>query len=282
MKLLLIGHSIIDHFEEKGRFFTMPGGIFYSVTGILELKNNLDQIYLLTGWNEKSFHLFQKKYDYVDLTYSEEIIEMPEVVLVVNENDREETYKNLSCNLNINKIDSWNIFDGILINMITGYDLTLEQMNVIRTKYNGLIYLDLHTLSRGVNSGLERVYRPVPNVKDWLKCIDVLQVNQFELNTIFDDTNEIDKINKILHYGPKIILVTKGKRGATAYYEENENLVTINLPAESVTVRNTIGCGDIFGSVFFYSYLRSKNVLDSLKLANNYAALFASKEEIIG
>jgi len=43
------------------------------------------------------------------------------------------------------------------------------------------------------------------------------------------------------------------------------------VSAEKVNVNNKVGCGDIFGSVFFYNYLITKNVIGSL-IAANYAA----------
>ena len=36
------------------------------------------------------------------------------------EGEREEIYKNLSSQLSIEEVSGWNLFDGVLINMITG------------------------------------------------------------------------------------------------------------------------------------------------------------------
>ena len=44
-----------------------------------------------------------------------------------------------------------NKFDGIFINMITGFDINQKQIEDVRKKFKGLIYFDVHTLSRGVS-----------------------------------------------------------------------------------------------------------------------------------
>jgi sugar/nucleoside kinase (ribokinase family) len=33
-------------------------------------------------------------------------------------------------------------------------------------------------------------------------------------------------------------------------------------------VLNKVGCGDVFGAVFFYNYIRKADIIDSLRAAN--------------
>jgi hypothetical protein len=42
-------------------------------------------------------------------------------------------------------------FNGIMINMISGFDITLEQLKTIRKNFSGPVYMDVHTFSRGVD-----------------------------------------------------------------------------------------------------------------------------------
>lgn len=272
MNILLIGHSIIDHISESGFESIKPGGIFYSLTGMLAVKMNEDKIYLLTSLSENSRSLFYN-YKKADLIFSSTFDQMPEVFLRQMENqEREETYKNISTRLLIEKIFDWKIFDGILINMITGFDISIDQLNFIRQNFTGLIYFDVHTLSRGVDENLNRLFRPIPEIEKWLINIDVLQCNENELKTIFDCEQEI-AIEKILNSGPKILIVTQGEKGVTAFYKENSKITNCNLPSEKVKVKNKIGCGDIFGAFFFYSYLHGGNISESLKVANKAAGI---------
>lgn len=272
MKILLIGHSIIDNIEKGGEYKTFPGGIYYSLLGTMSVSRSEDEISLLTGYNSKSFHLFDKLYSKVNLRYSSIIDELPEVFLEVKNNEeRKETYKNLSTGLRLDRINDWNQFDGILINMITGFDISLGQLKLIRNKYSGPIYFDLHTLSRGVDSNLERNFRPLPSADEWLRNIDLLQCNEMELRTLSIKTDELEAANYIIDNGVKLLIITKGDRGAFLYYKQDSIMKSLHSPAISVNAINIIGCGDIFGAVFFYNYLYSYNLEISLEQATKFA-----------
>ncbi len=281
MKIILIGHSIIDHFEGTEENKSLPGGIFYSTIGINSIKKSTDQIYLLTGWNRNSFHLFKDLYTKVDLDRTNELVNMPEVYLKVSgESEREEVYKNMAANLSINHIKDWNLFDGILINMITGCDISLEQIKLVRNNFRGIIYFDVHTLSRGVDNNLKRDFRPIPRIKEWLACIDILQCNERELKTIVQYQNEISGAEKILFLGPNILITTKGKRGAQVYYRVNGEVKNLFVNAIEINSANKIGCGDIFGAVFFYTYISTNDILVSLNAANKAGAIASSRNDL--
>ncbi len=271
MKILLIGHSIIDHIDEKIK----PGGIFYSLTGMTAVKRAEDDIHLLTGFSEQNKKLFQN-YSEAILDFSFQLNDMPEVFLRnFDDREREEIYKNISSGLCIDKVTNWNFFDGILINMITGFDISIDNIEKIRNKYKGTIYFDVHTLARGVDSNMRRNFRPIPQIEKWLVNIDILQCNESELTTIVDYKIE-PAVEYILNTGVKILIVTKGENGVAAFYKEGNIIKQIFLEAEKVITKNKIGCGDIFGAVFFYSYLRGGNLEESLKNANKAAAITAA------
>jgi hypothetical protein len=272
MKILLLGHSIIDNIEEGNRIRISPGGIYYSLLGLLSRKKQSDQIFLLTGYNKKSFYLFNNLYSRVDLQYSNELDLLPEVLLQLPEGEeRKETYTYLSTELSIEKIKNWNDLDGILINMITGFDISLDKIKLIRRNYNGIIYFDLHTLSRGVDKNLVRNFRLVPDALEWISNVDILQCNENELFTLSNAANRTDVIKSILQAGLKYIIVTRGEDGAEIIFKEGEEIKSLHRPALQVKVINKVGCGDIFGAVFFYSYLYYKDIDYSLEQAVNSA-----------
>jgi hypothetical protein len=278
MKILLIGHSIIDHFEELNSEISKPGGIFYSALGILSLAGTEDEIYLLTCRNEKSFHLFKKLYSKANQTFINKVEKMPEVILKISGfGERKETYKNLSSQLTIDKVKDWNQFDGILINMITGFDISLDQLKTIRENFKGTIYFDVHTLSRGVGANMEREFRPIPQIREWLSNINILQCNENELKTIVQDKDEFNCAKEIFQFGPQIIIITKGEKGVRTFFLENRGIKSLFLKAEQVNAINKIGCGDIFGAVFFYSYISTRDVNKSLISANKAGAMAAAK-----
>jgi sugar/nucleoside kinase (ribokinase family) len=195
------------------------------------------------------------------------------------EKEREETYENIIGELNI-ATSALNKFDGLLINMITGFDATLSQMKEIRKKYNGLIYYDVHTFSRGLDKNMNRRFRLIPEFDMWAENIDILQVNSRELFTLADFKDEYDIIRFILGKGVKYLIVTKGKKGAECYSIEGDKLSIINVPALKVDVTNQVGTGDVFGAVFFYSYLKNKSVTIALTDAVTAGGCAASYSNI--
>lgn len=282
MKILLIGHSIIDHFAEDSVNNEKPGGVFYSTLGICSAAKHEDEIFLLTSYNNKSFHLFEKVYSKVNLKYSSEFENMPEVTLkTLVQGEREEIYKNISSKISVEKVKDWNIFDGILINMITGFDISVEQLNMIRNNFNGKIYFDVHTLTRGVDESMKRCFRPVPDVEKWLACIDIIQCNDNELKTIAKSESEYDCAREVLAGGPEILVITKGDQGSSIYFMEDNKIGFFHCEAEKINAVNKIGCGDIFGAVFFYSYISKNDAANSLRLANKAGAAAASIKNLI-
>jgi len=280
MKILLVGNSIIDHMEENSGYNIKPGGIYYSALGANSIADENDSIFILTGWNEKDLNIFNNVYSKINMDYSNKIESLPEVILKTSgEGEREETYINLSTQLSIEKINDWNQFDGILINMITGFDITIDQLNYIKEQFKGIVYFDLHTLSRGVDKNFKREFRPVPDSSLWLKNIDILQTNENELKTISKSSDETETANEILNSGPKILIITKGNKGAAVYYKNHKRVDYYTIDAEKVEAVNKVGCGDIFGAVFFYTYIKGYNVIKSLKIANKAGALAVSTVE---
>lgn len=277
MKILLIGHSIIDHFENDTDNLIFPGGIYYSTLGLLSVCKSNDEIFLLTGFNDKSLTFFKNIYDKINLTYTIELNNMPEVILKANtDKEREEVYKNISSTLKISHIDNWNQFDGILINMITGFDISLDDLTIIRKYYHGKIYFDVHTLSRGVDVNMNRYFRKIPSADEWLNNVDFIQCNETEIKTISAFEREGEIIDHLLKQKDKILLITRGKSGVSLFYKKDEVIESFYEKGIEIKQLNNIGCGDIFGAVFFYSYLCSKDLHSSLVIANKKAALAAS------
>jgi sugar/nucleoside kinase (ribokinase family) len=68
--------------------------------------------------------------------------------------------------------------------------------------------------------------------------------------------------------------------GARIYFLKDGELNSIFKPALRIDAKNKIGCGDIFGAVFFYGYLTNRNIVKSLELANTAAGLTAQYADI--
>jgi hypothetical protein len=178
MNFLIIGHSVVDKIKDKGLVSIKPGGIFYTVASLLSQLQNDEKLYLCSEIDEENENLFKELYNLVEKEYLRFIDSIPKVELIIeNISERKETYSQISRNLTLPK-NNLNRFDGILVNMISGYDISLTQIQKLREKYDGLIYFDVHTLSRGVDENLNRNFRRIENFNKWGECIDILQANE--------------------------------------------------------------------------------------------------------
>ena len=160
MKLLIIGHSVLDHVEYNGDTTIQPGGIFYTAAGFANLKQNKDKLFLLTSLDGISDEYFDKAFSLFDLSYSEKTSAIPIVHLKIwDDKEREETFENFTEKLHPDHIVNYNQFEGIFINMISGNDITAEDIVQLRKNFSGKIYMDVHALSKGTDKNGKRVFR---------------------------------------------------------------------------------------------------------------------------
>ena len=157
--------------------------------------------------------------------------------------------------------------------MISGYDINLEQLRNIRHEYRGVIHFDVHSMARGLGMDMKRDFRRIPNFKEWAANIDILQANEEEFKTLSNDTIKIDIVREMFSYGIEIIILTKGKEGARVFFKNRESVESVFISSLKVKSTNYVGCGDVFGAVFFYNYIRNRDIPESLKIANAAAGI---------
>ncbi len=282
MKLLLIGQSVVDHIHKSNEEIIQPGGIFYSAAGLSAAKEADDSFSLITSLDRDNKPKFEKVYNHFDLEFSNDVEQLPIVHLNVHsDKERDECYQNFTGNtIKLNSDIKFNDFDGILINMITGFELTIEMLRELREKFDNLIYLDIHSLARGIDENNIRKFRDIPNIDEWIKNADIIQANENELKTFGFKGNELQVAERVLSVGSKILIVTKGAVGVRAYFKVKDEMLSTFQPAKKVQSINHVGCGDIFGALFFSSYIKSKNIFRSLQRANHAAGMVTSYSSI--
>ena len=281
MKILVIGQSLEDHINYKGKISIKPGGIFYSVLGLKNFLQSDDDFFLLTSVEEKQLTLFSPAYDNISKAYFNYVGKISRVYLnITDENERGECYSLVNQNLSTEKIKDFNVFDGVLINMITGYDITVDQLRKIRTEFDKLIFFDVHTLARGIDEKGVRNFRTIPKFENWAENIDILQVNEIEFSSLFYYKNQKDIVKKLFDIGIKILLITNGDGGARVFYKKDDEVAATSVSSIKVKTKNMVGCGDVFGAVFFYNYIKDQNIIKALKLANIAGGCTASYDKI--
>lgn len=268
MNLLVIGHSVLDHIKEPTGFRFQPGGIFYTTLGLSILKQPTDDFYLCTLQEHGHETLFADGFQQFDLQYSAFTDRIPRVHLTIfDEKERCERFENLNNPVKLPDTD-YRQFDGILINMISGFELSLPDLINLRKRYSGPIYFDVHSLARGVGDGMVREFRIVPEFKKWAKNLTIIQANEHEIFTLSDnETTETGIAGELLRSGVQLVIVTKGEKGVTLYTLSQGDLICQDFTALNTSVVNKVGCGDIFGAYFFYHYIAGNNVLRAIRTA---------------
>jgi sugar/nucleoside kinase (ribokinase family) len=278
MKLLAIGHSVLDFVKSDTAQNTSAGGIFYTISALNRLKSNDDEVFLCSQFDDETYDYFRPEFEKLNTSFLQKVEKIPRVHLNLQKDcERHEAYENINNNLSLDYPDLIS-FDGILINMITGFDITLDQLIQIRKNYSGMIFIDIHTLSRGLAKDFKREFRLIPEFVSWAKCLDMIQVNQNELYTLSQKKHEFEIVEEILGFGDKVLCITKGELGARVYYKNQNEIASYFVAARKINNPNVIGCGDVFGASFFYSYIRNKNAFDSLTNAVENAEYFVKNK----
>jgi hypothetical protein len=177
--------------------------------------------------------------------------------------------------------------DALYINFLSGWELDLDTTMLIRQHFTGPIYCDLHMLAWAVQPTGLRTLRPIPNVRDWCSCFDLLQVNEDEMTMLAPDPMALAAT--ALHAGVRNLAVTLGKRGAVYFaapdFDRIEDLAqprplgaslgpvrTALVPAESVGGVDPTGCGDVWGATHFSRLLAGDNLNAAILAAHRAAA----------
>ncbi len=269
MKLLIIGGSVFDRIVSEEKIEESAGGIYHSALKMLEVKNTIDILSLCTQISSKTYKYFKKIFEQCDEKYFDEVENIPTVTLEESLSGyRKETYSDLATPLNFDQID-FEKFDGILINVITGKELDYNILREIRNQTKALIYFDVHSLSRLSSSIGERKFCLIPEFELWAESIDIIQANEYELVSLFNIADEISVAQKLFSLGVKVLIVTKSEKGAKVYFKDEDEINFYFKSAKKFNGVNTIGCGDYFGSSFFYNYLITKNHFSALNFAIN-------------
>ncbi len=278
MKIYLIGHSVVDriiHTDGSEEPFKKPGGLWHSVNGLLPFVSQDDSVHPITLTDRSNASLFEGVYSRCRGEHIMQTERLPTVTLTLSAaGERKEEYTNLQERIDISRID-FSGADGVFINMITGYDLLPENIEMIRNTFTGDIYMDIHSLARGTDENLARPHRPVPDIHQWLKHISILQANEEEAKTIYTGSeNEIARF--VLSIGVEFFLVTKGSAGVRMHFLHKNEPASLFYPAKKVIAKTTVGCGDVFGAVYYITYLRTQDALTSLRTAVKTAADFVA------
>jgi hypothetical protein len=183
--------------------------------------------------------------------------------------------------------------DALYVNFLSGWELDLETMLLLRQYFRGAIYCDLHMKVMAVQPNGLRTPEPLPNVADWCRCFDFLQVNEDEMAMMAPDPMALSAT--ALAAGVSCLVVTLAKRGAVYFaapgFESLSNLPrraglstsprggtgalgavrTALVPAEATRHGDPTGCGDVWGATYFSRLIAGDRLGDAIVAAHRAA-----------
>jgi sugar/nucleoside kinase (ribokinase family) len=100
------------------------------------------------------------------------------------------------------------------------------------------------------------------------------------LLTLSDKKDEVQTIEELFICGVKQVIITRAERGATVFFRENDRIIKYHKDALQVNLINKVGCGDVFGAVYFYNFIKNKNVTLAIEQANLFAGISTTYSDI--
>lgn len=155
--------------------------------------------------------------------------------------------------------------DALLVNFVSGFELSQESLAHVRRLVSGPMYGDLHSLFLGLDDTGRRFPRPLPDPTRWMESFDVVQMNEAEARLVADvvgDEPAEDPVSlamsAALDVGCDVAVVTLG--GAGVRWRSGPGAPRFGGGARrvdgSVTIRaisdgDPTGCGDVWGAACF-------------------------------
>ncbi|MER3525091.1 MAG: hypothetical protein C4326_13845 [Ignavibacteria bacterium] len=290
MNILVIGHLCLDVIHPvEGADIQSYGGIYYAVATLASLMRPPDRVVPVFGVNKNDHaplldHLsrfgnvetagiftFDQSTNRVHLFYT-------------NQHSRTECSKDIAAPIPFARIEPFLDVDGILVNMISGFDITVNTLDQIRLAVRDRkvpIHFDYHSLTLGVQQNHERFRRPVSDWRRWAFATDTIQLNEEELAGLtIEKLTEEQTVGHFLTLAIKGLIVTRGERGATVYSSDHKRIIRKDIPGLPVErPRDATGCGDVFGAAFHFHYVKTRDLIASAEFANTVAA---AKAQIVG
>lgn len=260
------------------------GGLLYSILALAEIASPDASIYPVCNVGvdmedvvrEKLAPYPQVKFDgitFIDGKNPHCFLEYDE------EGNKQETLKNDVPQITFEEIQPFLDCDAICFNFITGMELALETAEQVRKAAQGLLLMDVHSLTLGMDENRRRFWRVPPQWERWVGCVDVVQMNEQEGALLAGESLEGDEATrrfaeKILSLGPSTLMLTRNEDGSQTFFLDDDQLqLEAYAPIPAGEPQDETGCGDTFLMGFTWAFLQSNNRATACQFANRVAGI---------
>jgi sugar/nucleoside kinase (ribokinase family) len=274
MKFLIIGHCCIDvvH-QEDGHELEQPGGLFRTAYMLSKLVGKNSTVVPVCGIAREDFPRMSALFADLpgictDALYK---IDAPTNRVHVFHSSNGASIvcsKDIAPPIPFERLRRHLRSDAVLVNMFSGFDLTLETLDVIRMEARDEkipIHFDFHNLTLGVNGQGERFRRPVEEWRRWSFMMETVQLNEEEMKGLSSEPMSEEQLaGHMFTLGVKGILVTRGQQGLTVMSDDHKRTVRKEINGTRILAKAPLaGCGDMFGAAFMYHYAKSQDIAAS-------------------
>ena len=304
MKYLVIGEPCVDVIHKAdGESIHSYGGILYSVIALSVLAGSDDVVCPVMNLGADEYDNITgilKKYPKIQL---DGIYKVSHPTRKVNlyynlynsgKSARMETSTQPTYTIDYASIEKFLPgADAMLVNMISGVDITIDTLKSIRKNFKGFMHIDIHNLVMKTNPDGTREHTNLENWREWCSNTNTVQMNEFEITTL-SRTKKIEyeiaeEVMINMNTDVTGIIVTRGKTGVSGFRKKeksfgNQKYFDIDREdvgaVESPHFVDSTGCGDVFAASFTLDYSKNKDFTKSLHFATRIASFNTSLEGI--
>jgi len=293
MTFTVIGHLCFDVIELlDGNEIQSYGGIYFPLAALANFLSPDDKILPVFGIGKTDYNSFidhLKMYPNIDTSGIFKFSGPTNQVRLKYSTggNRIECSKHISESIPWKRIHQYLDTDMILVDMISGFDISLETLDEIRMEIRDKkipIYLDVHCLPCRINEDFTRSYCPVQTWRRWLFMLHAVQMNIAEATHLTPERLDESSLAKhVLALNTKALHITKGDSGSTLYMDGHKQINRLDLQAfDTEKSIDPTGCGDVFAAAYCAHYIKSKDMITSARFADRVASfnaqLLGSKE----
>jgi sugar/nucleoside kinase (ribokinase family) len=290
--ITVIGHLCLDEIRHAdGRTTSSYGGIYFAVATLAEILLPGDTVRPVFGVGKDEYQEFITHLGRWPNVDPSGIFRTPGRTNSVSleyghgsGDGRIEVSRDIADPIPYKKIQSALDADLVMVNMISGFDMTIDTLDEIRMKTRDLnvpVFFDVHSLTLGVREDFRRFRMPVEIWRRWLFMLHTVQMNAEEAAALSPEKyGESDLVKQALALNTHALLLTRGASGATLFVNEKKHVIRHDI--EGVAVNDSVdptGCGDVFGAAYCAHLVHSGDVTAAAEYANIVAA---AKSEIAG